>query len=190
MVFLRPVMMSLLAGAALSAAVSTSLAAAQDAQRDVPPAVQVQEALAGIDVVVTDPSGAVVQNARVTVVDASGTKTEGFTNESGHLSLSHLPLGLYTVTVRSSGFMSEQTTIKVPQGEIAKIALSPSAQVSHCSPCVMTVEPFTIIASTTSDFLPDPTANVPPTTPRRQNPTPQRNPLKSFFSSLGRKLGL
>jgi hypothetical protein len=183
-------MVRVVVGAALSAAVSVGLASGQDAQRDVPPLVQAQEALTGIDVVVTDGSGAVISNARVTVVDASGAKTEGITNGSGHLSLSRLRLGMCTVTVLAPGFMPKQTTISVPQQEIGNISLSP-APVAYCTLCGMEEPTVSTIASTTPDLLPEPTADAlaaPSQTPA-QRQEPARNPIRRFFSSLRQKLG-
>jgi Carboxypeptidase regulatory-like domain len=182
-------MMSVVVGAALSAVVGVGLAAGQNSQKDVPPPAQVQETLAGVDLVVTDTNGAVIQNARVTLVNVPFAKIEGVTNASGHLSLSRLRPGSYRVTVSSPYFMSEQTTIRVPQEGIMTISLSPAPdETSNC--CIMEVSPATIV-STAPDFLPEPTADstLPPSQTPAQTPEPSPNPIRRFFSSLRRKLG-
>ncbi|MGA8273159.1 MAG: carboxypeptidase regulatory-like domain-containing protein [Candidatus Sulfotelmatobacter sp.] len=54
---------------------------------------------------VTDPSGAAVANAKVTVVDqAKGNTDQTTTNESGNYTVTHLIPDLYTVRVEASGF--------------------------------------------------------------------------------------
>src|ERR1035441_1947591 len=54
---------------------------------------------------VTDPSGAAVNGAKVTVTDVNkGTTSTTTTNESGNYSESHLILGSYQVTIESAGF--------------------------------------------------------------------------------------
>src|SRR5579863_85601 len=54
---------------------------------------------------VTDPSGAAVPNAKVTVVDqAKGTTDQTTTNESGNYNVTHLIPDPYTVRVEAPGF--------------------------------------------------------------------------------------
>ncbi|MCU1302255.1 MAG: Cna B-type protein [Candidatus Sulfotelmatobacter sp.] len=54
---------------------------------------------------ITDPSGAAVANAKVTVIDQrKGTKDETTTNDSGNYSVTHLIPDVYTVQVEGSGF--------------------------------------------------------------------------------------
>jgi hypothetical protein len=61
---------------------------------------------------VTDPSGAAVNGAKVTVTDVNkGTTSTTTTNESGNYSESHLILGSYQVTIESAGF---QKTVSNP----------------------------------------------------------------------------
>lgn len=56
---------------------------------------------------ITDPSGAAVPNAKVTVIDQrKGTKDETTTNDSGNYSVTHLIPDTYTVHVEGSGFKS------------------------------------------------------------------------------------
>ena len=54
---------------------------------------------------VTDPSGAAVPNAKVTVIDqAKGTTDQTTTNESGNYTVTHLIPDPYTVRVEAQGF--------------------------------------------------------------------------------------
>jgi len=54
---------------------------------------------------VTDPSGAAVPNAKVTVVDqAKGTTDQTTTNESGNYAVTHLIPDAYTVRIEGAGF--------------------------------------------------------------------------------------
>ncbi len=56
---------------------------------------------------ITDPSGAAVANAKVTVTDQrKGTKEETTTNDSGNYSVTHLIPDTYTVHVEGPGFKS------------------------------------------------------------------------------------
>jgi Carboxypeptidase regulatory-like domain/TonB dependent receptor len=64
---------------------------------------------------VTDPQGAAVANAKVTVLDQSkGTSDTTTTNESGNYSVTHLIPDVYTVRVEAPGFkVSEQKDVTV-----------------------------------------------------------------------------
>ena len=54
---------------------------------------------------VTDPSGAAVPNAKVTVIDQrKGTTDQTTTNESGNYTVTHLIPDVYTVHVEGTGF--------------------------------------------------------------------------------------
>ncbi len=60
--------------------------------------------------IVTDPSGAVVPNAAITVRNtATGVVTTATTNDSGVYSVRFLPIGPYTVTIAASGFNTFNT---------------------------------------------------------------------------------
>lgn len=56
---------------------------------------------------VTDPSGAVVQNASVTAVASGGAKSTATTNAQGAYDLKGLAPGTYTVTVDAKGFTTD-----------------------------------------------------------------------------------
>ena len=60
---------------------------------------------AEIDGIVTDPNGAVVQNAAITTINiGTGAIRTASTNESGIFRFPILSLGSYTLTAKSSGF--------------------------------------------------------------------------------------
>jgi hypothetical protein len=60
---------------------------------------------------VTDPQGAAVPNAKVTVTDMDkGTMQEATTNESGNFNVTHLIPGRYRVRVEASGFKAYEAT--------------------------------------------------------------------------------
>ncbi|HEU5231922.1 MAG TPA: TonB-dependent receptor [Terriglobales bacterium] len=59
---------------------------------------------------VTDPSGAVIPNAKVTVTDVrKGTSDVFTTNESGNYSATHLIPDIYTVKIEAQGFTTAQS---------------------------------------------------------------------------------
>ncbi len=64
-----------------------------------------QQVFGSIFGTVTDPSGAAVNAAKVTVTDTQkGTKFETTTNDSGNYTVGHLILGQYQVSIEASGF--------------------------------------------------------------------------------------
>jgi len=69
------------------------------------PGVSAQAGFGTIAGTVTDPSGAAVGNARVTVLDqGKGTTDQATTNESGNYTVTHLIPDLYTVRIEAPGF--------------------------------------------------------------------------------------
>jgi hypothetical protein len=74
---------------------------------------------------VTDPQGAAVANAKVTVLDQrKGTSDTTTTNESGNYSVTHLIPDVYTVRVESPGFKaSEQKDVNVSADAAANVPL-------------------------------------------------------------------
>jgi len=72
--------------------------------------IEAQEVTAAINGAVTDPSGAAIAGAQVTVTDMDrGTKFTATTSIGGNYSLPRLPVGRYEVRVENGGF---QTAIK------------------------------------------------------------------------------
>ncbi len=70
-----------------------------------PVSIRAQDATGSVAGVVSDPSGAVVQQANVTVTN-TGTQVaqRTLTNTNGFYQVSHLPIGNYRVTVEAPGF--------------------------------------------------------------------------------------
>jgi len=118
---------SQVAGAALSAVMSVSLAAAQAAPQDQPSTV-VQTKLQNtiFTLVVKDETGAVIPGANVTLVSASKRSMKSVTDERGRASLAHLEKGKYTVIVELRGFQTAERKVSLPkQGAVeAELTLS------------------------------------------------------------------
>jgi hypothetical protein len=74
---------------------------------------------------VTDPAGAAVAGATVTVIDQrKGTSDTATSNESGNYSVTHLIPDVYTIRVESKGFkISEQKDINVDADASARVDL-------------------------------------------------------------------
>jgi len=80
---------------------------------------------------VTDPSGAAVASAKVTVLsDATGGSQTASTGSAGEFHVSLLRPGVYTVTVNAAGFdaVVQKVTVSLGQVASAKIALGISKQ--------------------------------------------------------------
>jgi len=76
-----------------------------------------QQTLGGITGDVTDPSGSVIPNALVTLVDEQTSLTRTTTtNGAGTYSFVNLPIGSYTVTYGATGFESQKTPHITVQG--------------------------------------------------------------------------
>jgi hypothetical protein len=59
----------------------------------------------GITGIVEDPTGAVIPGATITATaESTGTTLQAQTNGEGSFQISNVPLGLYTVTIRATGF--------------------------------------------------------------------------------------
>jgi hypothetical protein len=76
-----------------------------------------QQTLGGITGDVTDPSGSVIPNATVTVLDEQTSLTRTLvTNGAGTYSFVNLPIGSYTVTFTATGFETQKTPHITVQG--------------------------------------------------------------------------
>jgi outer membrane receptor protein involved in Fe transport len=74
-----------------------------------------QDATGKITGVVTDPSGAVVPNAKITVISsATNENYKAVTNSSGIYQILQLPIGLYRVAVEATGFRPAAAQPKTP----------------------------------------------------------------------------
>src|SRR5579875_969298 len=93
---------------------------------------------------ITDPSGAVVPNATVTIKsNATGATRTATSNAAGAYRFSLLPPGHYTVTATAQGFSKAQTTtmVTVGQATIANVKLavgtsSTTVEVTSAAPLV------------------------------------------------------
>ena len=74
---------------------------------------------------VTDPQGAAVANAKVTVINQrKGTTDNTTTNDSGNYSVTHLVPDIYTVRAEAQGFkISEQKDVTVSADVTANVPL-------------------------------------------------------------------
>src|SRR5262245_41547085 len=60
---------------------------------------------------VTDPSGASVAGAEVTATnELTGAVVSGTTNEAGEFTLTFLPVGRYTISIKAAGFKEQKQT--------------------------------------------------------------------------------
>jgi outer membrane receptor protein involved in Fe transport len=89
------------------------------------PSAEAQAVYGGIIGTVTDPQGAAVPNAKVTVTNESKANRESTTsNESGNYSVTHLIPDVYTVRVEAAGFkVSEQKGVIVNVDSNARVDL-------------------------------------------------------------------
>jgi|SRR5450432_2241878 Carboxypeptidase regulatory-like domain len=117
---------SRVAGAALSAAMSAGLAAAQTIPQPSAPLVQIEGNESAVGVRVVDSEGAVIQNAEVSLLDQKSHKqTEMKTDATGKSTLSHLAPGSYVLKIHSRGFKiySKNVTIKGAQSQNLEVTL-------------------------------------------------------------------
>jgi hypothetical protein len=87
------------------------------------PLTQAQAVFGSIFGTVTDPSGAAVPNAKVTVTDTSkGTSEETTSNEAGNYSVTHLIPDNYSVRFEAPGFkVTEQKSVSVSADASARV---------------------------------------------------------------------
>ena len=73
-----------------------------------------------IDGVISDPSGAIIPNAAVTIANAAtGAAFKVTSGANGEFRVSQLPPGPYTVAVTANGFQTSKQTIQVSAGQVA-----------------------------------------------------------------------
>jgi hypothetical protein len=76
----------------------------------------------GIDLVVTDPSGAVVSKTQVRVAKRNGEQiAEGPTSDYGRFRFSGLAADTYAVTVLAPGFVANTQSVSVPQHGLIRV---------------------------------------------------------------------
>jgi hypothetical protein len=82
-----------------------------------------RRAAAGLEIVVTDPSGAVIPNAQVLISSQDGKHIDdGITTAYG-VRASDLPPGTYVVSVRVPAFVDHSQVVTVPKDELAKVGI-------------------------------------------------------------------
>jgi hypothetical protein len=75
--------------------------------------------LAGVSGRVTDPTGAVVAGATITLRDASGKIRQTTTGTDGSFHLTELPAGRYDLMATATGFKTKQQSIELKASEVA-----------------------------------------------------------------------
>ena len=75
--------------------------------------------LAAVSGRVTDPSGAVVAGATITLRDASGKTRQTTTGTDGSFHLTELPAGRYDLMATATGFKTKQQSIELKASEVA-----------------------------------------------------------------------
>lgn len=151
-----------------------------------------------IELQVVDPAGAVIPNARITIKNGDGYVAHGNTNASGVFSLQGITAGEYNVMVESAGFLGECTTVLVREHIIATVVaqleLGPAMiRGDPIGATVINVEPVTSNATSEVLSYPDLPLGGGPIELHFQNsspPKPRPNPVRRFFSAVGRKLGI
>ncbi len=81
---------------------------------------------------VADPSGAMVANAAVAVLQSGGPTHSATTNRNGDYEIANLPPGKYTVTANAKGFtVFVQNDVEVKAGQTAQFNISLEIQVEQ-----------------------------------------------------------
>lgn len=111
------------------------------------PAVVLAQYRAGLQGTVTDPDGAVIPNAKITLVDKATNRTlQTTSNADGTYSFSRLAPSNYMLTVEATGFVKEQLSNVTVQGEVTtgldvKLqigAVTETVQVTDATPLINT----------------------------------------------------
>ncbi|MGO4515410.1 carboxypeptidase regulatory-like domain-containing protein [Terriglobus sp. 2YAB30_2] len=111
------------------------------------PAVVLAQYRAGLQGSVTDPDGAVIPNAKITLVDKATNRTlQTTSNADGTYSFSRLAPSNYMLTVEATGFVKEQLSNITVQGEVTtgldvKLhvgAVTETVQVTDATPLINT----------------------------------------------------
>lgn len=180
---------STLAGAALSAAMGLSFAAAQKIPlADQRSLVQIDNAKYAVGIHVADPSSAAIGRAHVTLRDKTGEESAaGLTDEQGQVRLSGLYRGRYELEVYAPGFHPWKATLELPPGP--GIELDVTLEMALSSNMGVIVDPESVAV----DLIPSsrPIEDILPLAATlRASPAPvrARNRLQRFLSGLGHKL--
>ena len=110
-----------------------------------------------INGVVTDPTGAVVPNAKVTATDvATSAVRETVSSGAGEFAFSDLPLSSYNIKVQASGFQATEVTgVQVLAGKIytlpVKLSLAQQAATVEVSADALSLDTTTVTQTTVLD---------------------------------------
>ncbi|HEV3315916.1 MAG TPA: carboxypeptidase-like regulatory domain-containing protein [Candidatus Angelobacter sp.] len=174
---------SRLAGAALSAAMTVTFAAAQTpSQFESKSLVQIDRNASGIIVQVTDANGAIVSDAQVTLLNRSSQRElKETTDSSGNLRLLHLPAGSYRITVSSPGFENGSEIVALDEQQITTLNVTLNAGATQGEIVEIMPMPMAVVDSVSIPLEPVPTAH--------QEPASKKPLLKRMFSGVRHKLG-
>ncbi len=167
---------SRMAAAVLTAVMSVSFAFAGNKQQPAQPCAQATHNEPGVALLVTDPQGAVISNADVTLTDKTGKKKKsGTTNGSGQLFLAGLAAGEYALEVRVHGFKICHKTIPVRQDKIENVTLKLSLDDSqYVTVGILIDSDDALLIQTESTVSTTFQGNSLPITPSRGMPAPLR----------------
>ena len=176
---------SRLTGAVLSAVMSINFANAQAPPRNMSSLVQI-ERKGEIALAVTDQSGALVPNARVSLVsEATHRKQDGITDSTGRLRLSNLNAGSYVLTVGWPGFETESRVISLSQGQIVEMQVT--LKVAPLMGVVVSIESAAVEPEPLPESITRQLDQVDSSNPDVK-PVSHSNVFKKLFSSIGHKL--
>jgi len=113
-----------MAAAILFVMMSRQLTALQGSAQTGPQAMAQNEELGSLDLIVTDPLGAVVPRAQVTLTAPDGRQTKLLTNSIGRGRFSGLAAGNYTVVVAMQGFKESSLKTEVQKRTPATISVA------------------------------------------------------------------
>jgi hypothetical protein len=174
---------SLVAGTALSALFGMSPAVAQtsgDTSGSTPKIEKSENGSGVIIVTVSDETGAVIQKAKVTVLDASNKLVvEGQTDTVGEFQAAGLRHGAYSVRVTSLGFHESET-----RGIVLESSKEHGTALTvHMSLGVAATMGVVVLVSEEIP-LPEGVGDVPAVLPLAldSSPAPKRNPIQRIFS--------
>ncbi len=122
-------------------------------------ALPAQQTLGGLTGVVTDPSGSVIPNATVTLVDeqTSFTRTAKTSND-GTYSFVNLPIGTYTLTFTADGFEMQKTPhIPVQANRTATVKLQLKVAAAATATVEVDAVPLMNAVDTTNGYVLDKT---------------------------------
>ena len=149
---------SRVAGAALSAMMSVSFAAAQNPseQSATQPLVQITPvSQTAVALTVIDPSSAVIADAKIGIVNRS-TREEihGKTDVNGVYKMATLAPGAYEITIESLGFKPYKKQVVLKQGEMLKQEITLKIGDFSMGGVIVEVPPHALPASANVDLIP------------------------------------